>query len=306
MTIGENEAFFNGLEIKIYSEKEGISQPDKYAYKLMVDYEDEEKGLTIAGKFNKLIQDSNISDLQALVIGSWEEAFDTSPDDLFASIIDNADKLQNLKALFIGEMTFEECEMSWINQGNYTEILNSFKGLEVLRIRGANGLKLGAVNHRSLKKLIIESGGLDNEVIKDLIKSNIPSLKHLELWLGVEDYGFEGDLEILKPLFDNPFPNITYLGIKNSEIVDDIAPYLADHAILEQIDTLDLSLGTMTDKGGKALLNGSKVNLLKKLDLQHHFMSDGMMKELSDSGINVDVSRQQKDEDDWRYVYVSE
>ncbi|MCP3922436.1 MAG: hypothetical protein GY714_07620 [Desulfobacterales bacterium] len=304
MTIGKNESFFNGLEIKIYSEIDGIS--DKYAYKIMVDYDDEENGLTIAGKFKDLMNDPQISDMQALVIGSWEEAFDMSPDDLFTSIIENSDKLQNLKALFIGEMTFEECEMSWINQGNYTEILNSFKGLEVLRVRGANGLKLGSVNHRSLKTLIIESGGLDSEVIMDLIKSNLPSLKHLELWLGVEDYGFNGDLKTLKPLFDNPFPNITYLGIKNSEIVDNVASYLANHAILEKIDTLDLSLGTMTDVGGEALLSGSKVNSLKKLDLHHHFMSAGMMKKLTGLSIDVDITNKNEDEDDWRYVYVSE
>ncbi len=306
MTISSNISTFNGLAIEIYSKEKGIQNPGS-AYKIMVDYEEAEDDIKIADKFKSFIEDPNASQVQALIIGNWEESFESSPDDLVQLMVENVDKLKSLKALFIGEMTYEECEISWIQGSDCKELIKAFKNLELLRLRG--DFTLGTIDHDNLKSLIIETGGLQQDTIKSVINSKMPALEHLELWLGVEDYGFDGDLNLLKPLFDNnPFPKLNYLGMRNSEIVDDIAVYLANHEILDQLDILDLSLGIMTDRGAKALLAGSKVKSLKKLDLHHHYISNDVMLEFNKLEIEeVDISDKEEEEDeDYRYVYVSE
>lgn len=68
-----------------------------------------------------------------------------------------------------------------------------------------------------LRSLEIISGGLPTEVVEDILASDFPNLEKLVLYVGVEDYGFEADIEIFRPLFSKTrFPKLTYLGIVNS------------------------------------------------------------------------------------------
>ncbi len=50
--------------------------------------------------------------------------------------------------------------------------------------------------------------------------------------------------------------------------------------IIKQLETLDLSLGTLSDVGGQALLKLPTKGKLKRVNLQHHFLTNPMMKEL--------------------------
>ncbi len=53
------------------------------------------------------------------------------------------------------------------------------------------------------------------------------------------------------------FPELTELGITDSEIQDELTEVVLDSKFMEQITTLDLSNGTLTDKGGALLLEKS-------------------------------------------------
>jgi len=115
----------------------------------------------------------------------------------------------------------------------------------------------------------------------------------------------------LRPLLQGTlFPNLQYLGLRNSEYTDAIAIAIAQAPILDRLRILDLSMGTLGDKGGAALLQSDKVPRLEKLDLHHHFLTDDMMHRLSQLGIALDLSeREELDERDgelYRYVAVSE
>ena len=46
------------------------------------------------------------------------------------------------------------------------------------------------------------------------------------------------------------FPKLQYLGISDSEIQDELAEVVVNSRYMNQIETLDLSNGTLTDKGG--------------------------------------------------------
>jgi hypothetical protein len=130
--------------------------------------------------------------------------------------------------------------------------------------------------------------------------------------LGDDGYGATATVDDLQPVLSgNLFPKLTYLGLRNSEIVDDIAKALIKAPILDRIVMLDLSMGILSDEGGAALLSNSKLVGLGKLDLHHHFLTDEMMAKVKEAFENADLSDQNETEyfDDgevYRYVAVSE
>ena len=140
---------------------------------------------------------------------------------------------------------------------------------------------------------------LKREVVPDICKEVIAfaNTKGGTLYIGIEDYGFDGNIDTIKNLLTNSdFPKLTYLGITDSEIQDEIAEAVLASKYMKQITALDLSMGTLTDKGGEMIYtqlpNFPNVNWLH---LEYHFMSDEMADKLYDmDGIDVDVSEGQE------------
>lgn len=85
---------------------------------------------------------------------------------------------------------------------------------------------------------------------------------------------------------------------------------VAGSPVLEQIDTLDLSLGALTDDGAKALLASSSLKRLKLLDLHYHYLSEAMVDQLLKTGMRINADeRREPDEyhgQIYRYVAVGE
>lgn len=311
MTIGNHINTFTDKDVvdfTIESDISNDSNKQNVVYRLTQEYEAEESQREL---FDHFFQQIDPAKLSALVIGSWEEAFEDGPDGFIEALIDKKDELTNLTALFIGEMTYEECEISWIKQTDYTPLLNAFPKLRELCIRGSSDLELSSFNHDHLEKLTIQCGGLPVEIVNALEKSSLPALTHLELWLGTEGYGFSGNATDYANLLTHlDKSKLSYLGLKNAEIADDIAVWLAQQAWLEPLETLDLSMGTLSDVGAQALFASPHVSKLKKLDLTHHFISDAWQNKLA--GLDCDVvlaDRQEEDSYDdeiYRFVAVSE
>jgi hypothetical protein len=207
-------------------------------------------------------------------------------------------------------MTYEECEISWISQGEYAPLLGAFPALEVLHIRGAGGLRLAPVRHRRLKELCVESGGLPASFIRGLADSSFPALTDLELWLGTQEYGGDAVVEDLAPLMNGAeLPALKRLALRNAEIADDVATALAAAPVVARLESLDLSMGALSDAGAEALLLGQPLTHLRSLDLSHHFMSAEMAARFREElpGVRVDVSDEQDiDEGGFRYVSVAE
>src|SRR5262249_22555836 len=139
--------------------------------------------------------------LEALVIGAWHgDDSSSSSEFIIDALVERKDRFAGLKALFLGDITYEENEVSWIQQSNVAPLLKAFAGLQLFRVRGGNGLKFSRTTHEALEQLIIETGGLPRSVIREICRCDFPKLKHLELWLGVENYGFDGGVEDLQSL----------------------------------------------------------------------------------------------------------
>ena len=264
----------------------------------------------------KFLAEPRVHEVEALVLGPWFKEIDEGVDAIVAQLTSASAQLPNLRAIFLGDIVPEECEISWIEQGDITPLLAAFPRLETLVVRGGNGLRFSDLSHAHLRKLVVQSGGLAPETIADLTASSLPSLEHLELWLGDENYGFSSTIDELRPLWSpSRFEALQTLALRNCALADEIAEELATQPeAVSRLDRLDLSLGTLSDLGAQALYNNPAVLQLDSLDVRHHYLSDDWMAKLESLPIEVDVSEPQGyvepsddgDERDERYVAISE
>ncbi len=243
-----------------------------------------------------------------LVFGCWTYWGEGDVSVVVDPLVENAAKLPNLKALFLGDITFEDCEVSWLEMGDISKLWAAFPQLEIFWIRGSQNLSFGKIEHANLKELVVQTGGLPKSVVKEVLDAKLPNLEHIELWLGDEGYGADTEVKDFASLLDGSlFPKLKYLGLCNSEYADELAKALATSAIMDRIETLDLSNGTLTDEGAEALLTSGKLNNLKKLDVHHHYLSGECMAKLKALSCEVNLDDQNEADGDCdRYVAVSE
>ena len=129
----------------------------------------------------------------------------------------------SLRSGFVGDIHSHEWELSWIGQPDLAPLVAAFPRLEELAVRGAASalggeLSLHVPSHGALRSLTIQSGGLPGSVAREVASSGLPALEHLELWLGVGDYGgstWPRDLGSV--LSGEAFPELRYLGVRNAE-----------------------------------------------------------------------------------------
>jgi hypothetical protein len=307
MAFSELRFSFAGKKVMDFKDK--LFDLDKYAFRVRREYEDERSFLEI---FNTMLEQENADQLEAILIGAWsDELFDDNSAPVVEALVAAKDKLPNLKGIFLGDITYEECEVSWIHQCDVSPLFHAYPDLEVFGVRGSEELVFGHLEHAGLKHLIVQSGGLDVSVVRDLLGSEFPNLEQLDLYLGTDNYGANTAIDDLAPLFRGEvFPKLTSLGLRNSDLTDAMAGVIANSPILERIKTLDLSLGTLSDDGAKALMASEKLGHLEKLDIHHHFITPDVLGELKSHlrkiKVKIDASDPQDPDDDWRAPQTGE
>ena len=266
------------------------------------EYEDYEDGKTAETMVGEILADPEFQNIDKLIIGDWGGAYEDSCQAVLDAIADNADKFSHITSLFVGDMDYEECEISWIIQGDYSRIWETMPQLKEITVKGSTDLKLGKIKHSSLESLTIICGGLGSDVIKEIEEAELPELKKLLVYIGSENYGFDGDADTVRSLLANSdFPELEYLGIADSEIQDELTAVVLDCKYIDSITTLDLSCGTITDKGGELLLKKlPELKNLKKLDLSYNYLSDEMKEKLTAAApaVEMDLSDSQE-ADEW-------
>jgi hypothetical protein len=313
MAIYEHAANFAGLPVSDYDGESRITDPATRAQCLRVGYDAHEEGMTFGTLLEMFLSDPGAREVTALVVGDWGAAYDSenSAAPVVAALAAARDRLPALKALFLGDITSEETEISWIRQTNITPLLEAYPDLEELRVRGGEDLELDPVRHERLRSLILESGGLPGRVVRAVGAADLPNLEHLELWLGSDNYGGDATVADLAPILEGKvFPRLKYLGLRDCERADEVAAALAGAPIVRRIEVLDLSLGNLADEGAVALLNGGQLSGLRRLDIHHHYVSDEVLDGLTALGIELNTEdRQEPDEyggEIHRYIAVSE
>jgi len=309
--ISEHVTEWLGFPVELFDaavSEEGVSDYSKTIYRLALDWDAEVDFPTL---FSRFLDDPASAGTPAIIIGQYHgDDPEQESEEVVQLLVSARARLPNLRGIFIGDIVSEENEISWIHQSDVSPLLATYGNLEHLRLRGTEGLSLGGrLSQDKLKSLTIETGGLPPLLLAEVAASRLPSLEHLELWLGTTGYGGDATVADLQPLLQGTvFPNLKYLGLRDSEITDDIAAALKSSPTLSKIESLDLSLGTLSDKGGQALLGNPGLKHLKQLDLHHHYLSDDMMIRLKQAfpGVNVDDAQGDDADEDDRYVAISE
>lgn len=301
--IYDNAGTFVGLRVVNY-DKDKPARSD-VAYRFRSDWDENE----LLPNLEHFLATPAALEASALVIGAWfADDSDSTPEAVLNLLITQRERLPKLVAIFIGDVTSEENEMSWIHQCDMAPLLQAFPQLQLLRTRGGSGLKLQPSKHATLRALAMETGGMDASVVRSVSSCEFEQLEYLELWLGTSEYGATATIEDLQPLLSGKlFPKLKYLGLRNSEMVDQIAAVVVNSPLVRRIETLDLSLGVLTDEGGASLLH-LKDSGLKRLNLHHHYLSDEMVKRLKTLPFVVDASNpaDMDEDEDFRFVAVGE
>ncbi|MFF3013138.1 STM4015 family protein [Streptomyces sp. NPDC057939] len=318
MSYAQHLTGFGGLPVIDFPGPKGadarLPEADDVAWRIATDsYDSEETWTEAFARFRAAVDTTAV---RAIVVGSWEEAYDTGPEEIIAALLEARPQLPALRALFLGDMESEECEISWINQGNVGPLLDGFPELEEFGVRGGSGLVLPAFAHRNLRRLTVETGGMPAEAVRGVAASDLPALEHLDLWLGTSEYGGDATVTDVAPILDGErLPRLRHLGLRNSDIQDGIAVAVASAPVVARLETLDLSLGVLTEEGAAALLAGQPLTHLQKLDLHHNYLDEPLRERfqevLGGAGVVLDLDRGHAEEDEydgrtWRFVAVGE
>ncbi|MDP3277692.1 MAG: hypothetical protein Q8Q09_21090 [Deltaproteobacteria bacterium] len=297
---------FHGLRVFDYMPARGLA---RNAVPRIICEENRSKEYQDVSKtFETLRADSLASELKAIVIGPYAEAWDGDATKVLGELCSAASQraFGALEAVFLGDIPADYQEISWITVGNAGVLLDAWPQLKSYQVRGTTKFEFTCKRHTSLQRLVIESGGLNQGVVQSILATEFPALEHLELWLGDENYGADHSVKDFMPLFSGRlFPALRSLGLRNCAYTDDLAVSIADAPILRQLERLDFSMGTLGDLGGEALASSPLVAGLKSLDVRHHFLSPAVSAKLARCGPSVLAGEPEREEDE-RYIQVSE
>jgi uncharacterized protein (TIGR02996 family) len=216
-----------------------------------------------------------------------------------------------LKLLHVGDFEFpDQIEISWTEIGSLAKVWKAVPRLETLILQGG-GIGLGALEHPTLRRIEIRTGGLPRAAMRSLAEAKLPACEHLDVWLGDESYGGDATWKDVAPLLSSrELPSLRHLGLRNAQLTDELARALPSSPILRQLKSVDLSLGTLTDEGARALADrrGALAHL-DVLDVRNNLLTAEGKRLVKGVCKKVLIGEQREIEDWWeedRYVAIGE
>lgn len=166
-----------------------------------------------------------------------------------------------------------------VTLGDVTPLLAKVPQLEDLSLK-AGSIALSRVNLPELRRLHIATRAPSRALVRAIASGRWPKLERLVLSFG-KRFG-DATLADLAPLFDGAAtPALTHLGLPKSPATDDLVARLLDAPILPRLTSIDLSGGTLSHIGARALI-AAKAALahLEDLDLSGHALTQGVVADL--------------------------
>ena len=243
-----------------------------------------------------ILTDSMLPELKHISIGNWGSAFQFGPEPILEMFVSYKDKFQHIESLFVGDMNYEDCELSWIRQGDYSEVLKALPNLKSFTMKGIPGSLGENLDLPIMEEIHVICVDLPRHIVTQLINANLPNLKKLVLYMG--EYGYNSEIDDLANLVKKELlPNLKHLGFLNGREQDEMLEIVLESDILPQLEVLDMSCGCLTDDGGQLILdNAEKLSHLKLLNASYHYMSEDMMNELKAQPFKIDLSDPQGDD----------
>ncbi len=188
-----------------------------------------------------------------------------------------------------------------------SELYRACPNLRELRLYGGM-ITLGKIRHAKLERFSLCTGGLPASELQALSDAKWPQLESLSIYFGRSDYGASGGVDdIAQILKGRGLPNLEHLGLCNSEFTDELCAQLPLAKVLEQLQTLDLSLGVMGEVGAKALLAAPQAFAhLRSLDLRDNYIPKEYHGDLKKLCADVNLRNQDDAPPEDRYATVGE
>jgi hypothetical protein len=272
---------YAGLPVVEFGFDDAPAPGERVAWKVRTDYGPPGEVEEFVEVFDRFLAAVDTTEVTHLVFGYWGPGYEVSSAVPRQLLLEAVPRLPNLKALFFGDITREEDEISWIQQCDITPLVHAYPGLERLDVRGGMGLELSAFSSTALKVLRVETAGLGAAVIRAIGASDLPNLRTLDLWLGTQERGGNVTAADLAGILSGErLPALTRLGLMNSDVQDEVCAAVAIAPVVARLSELALSMGALTDDGAEALLSGQPFTHLVELDLRHHFLTAPMVARL--------------------------
>lgn len=213
----------------------------------------------------------------------------------------------SLRKLVIGD---DVDQISWYHVGKLGALWPAVPGLEVLEIE-AGSFDLGTLELPAMRRAIFKTGGLSQASGKAIAAARWPTIEHLEVYYGDDEYGGDCTIaQVLPLLARTDLPALRRLGLMDAMFSDEIAAALASSKLLPQLSYLDLRYGLLSDEGAKTIAaHRDAFAHLDVLDVSQNYLTPAGIKLLRGAANKVIAADQkQLDEDDpeWRYVTISE
>ena len=174
MAISEHKTNFGDWLIVDWTPGTPLPDAEDLLARITLDYDDK---ATWSDRLAQFLETPEAAQVSGIVAGAWGEAmWDGGESPVVEPLVAAREQLANLKAIFIGDITSEECEISWIIQNDVSPLFGAFPNLEWLGVRGGTDLLLGVPRHEKLKGLVVETGGLSGEVVRALHGAQLPAL----------------------------------------------------------------------------------------------------------------------------------
>jgi uncharacterized protein (TIGR02996 family) len=220
-----------------------------------------------------------------------------------------ARSLPALRRLILGDFFYEQTELNWSHAGELAPLWHAVPNLESLTVRSGT-MQLGALDRLpKLRELVIITGGFDAESMASICSASWPVLERLNVQLGRAHVFTPAELA---PILDGKhFPALRHLGLGNSRELDTICAALANSKLAAQLETIDLSKGTMGDAGAAALASGAFPKLVS-IDVSENYLTPvglGDLKRLVKTVISEgrrDAQRDDGGDPDDRYIAAYE
>lgn len=225
---------------------------------------------------------------------------------------------KSLERLHLGDL--ENVDMAHHSIGVVGKpISRTFPGLRSLILHsgekswagGHDTFDFAGLDLPELRELTIETCSMSKRRLKALWAAKLPKLERLTVWFGSEDQGANSTGKDLAPLLEGQvFPHLKHLGLANAQFEPEIAAALPSSQLARQLESLDLSLGTLDDSHVAGLVGAAKAfKKLARLDVHENFLTKQGIAALKKAYPQLEARDQKElweDDPDARYVSVGE
>jgi uncharacterized protein (TIGR02996 family) len=208
--------------------------------------------------------------LQTLHLGPTSDEDEMSMDELALAI--EAAAPPCLRDLFLGDTS------DWDISSTSTRMPRSasIPQIRTLRLHAGQHTLDDQIDLPNLVDFTIESGGLDTASLRSIATARWPNLESLEIWFGDPNYGASGGVaDIAEILAGTGLAKLRHLALCNCPFADELAVALTTAPVTRQLQTLDLSMGNLSDRGVAAMLAAkSAFAHLETLDLDDNALTN--------------------------------